>query len=411
MAVVRYLPLFVVLAGVWYQWWLKDFIFQTLGVWKVVEPIEKFPYKCRSIKHKQLEACGDMWLDEKNRVLYAACVGLKAREQWNPRQAYPKFMPRRELIESSAAKFNLTSRPPEGSNLMAIYIDQPRKDGTFKMHRISAVDLNEDPEPGDGHFDLSGFDVQPWDDKTIRFWLLNQRPPYSPNGTLLSPTKYGSNTTIDVYEYTLGSKTMSFVASGKHASLHTPNKLTFIGSNNFVATNERSSKLGWLRPLDALRSSGSLVYHDDFWDSYVTTRGVAPVPGHIVRGHDDRVYVPSQVDNKIRVFELQERGGFRRVEVFSMPMPIVGLTLDGAGGMWGVGRSRYDPTGTRSTGAVFKVERREGGRGRYEIKKVLEDGEGGLLRGASVVRFDGRNRRLYLGGTHMPFLAVCERKR
>lgn len=73
------------LLAVLYQIWLKDTLFITLGIGRALEPIEKFPFRCRRLQHKQLEACGDMWLDEKSRVLYAACAGAQARNEWNPR--------------------------------------------------------------------------------------------------------------------------------------------------------------------------------------------------------------------------------------------------------------------------------------------------------------------------------------
>lgn len=68
-----------------YQWWLKELLFVTLGIGRVLEPIDRFPYKCRILEHSQLESCGDLWLDEENRVLYAACAGLASRNAWSPR--------------------------------------------------------------------------------------------------------------------------------------------------------------------------------------------------------------------------------------------------------------------------------------------------------------------------------------
>jgi len=74
---------FVAFSAAFYQFWLKHSLFTVLGVGRAVEPIENFPFSCRRLVHKQLEACEDLWLDEEGRVLYAACAGSIARGQWN----------------------------------------------------------------------------------------------------------------------------------------------------------------------------------------------------------------------------------------------------------------------------------------------------------------------------------------
>ena len=74
-----------VLLAALYQWYLKDFLFVTIGVGRVIQPIEDFPYTCRRITNTHLESCEDMWLDDEAQVLYAACAGATARGRyWNP---------------------------------------------------------------------------------------------------------------------------------------------------------------------------------------------------------------------------------------------------------------------------------------------------------------------------------------
>ena len=67
-----------------YQFWFKGFLFDVLGVGRPVDQIANFPWSCRRISHSQLEGCEDLYLDEKDRVLYAACSGSIARGSWNP---------------------------------------------------------------------------------------------------------------------------------------------------------------------------------------------------------------------------------------------------------------------------------------------------------------------------------------
>ena len=71
-------------AAVLYQLVFKELLFTTIGVGRVIEPIENFPYTCKRVVHDRLEACEDLWLDEDARVLYAACTGSKSRLAWNP---------------------------------------------------------------------------------------------------------------------------------------------------------------------------------------------------------------------------------------------------------------------------------------------------------------------------------------
>jgi hypothetical protein len=304
----------------------------------------------------------------------------------------------------SLSKFNASGRRPSGTELTAIYIDEPRRDGLFRMHRIQQTMYEN--APGDSDLDLAGFDVEIVDLSTIRFWLLNQRPPYAADGTMLDASKVGANTTIDVYDYNNREKTMKYVATGQSDALYSPNKIAWMGGNNFVVSNDRSAKVGWRKKLDPVLAGGSLVYHEDWSDIYRTTPKKLPMPGSLIRGKDERVYVPSLVDDKIRVFELQQSGIFEQVHAISMGMPIVGLSTDSTGDIWAVGRSKYDPTGESSTNTVFKIENLTGERFEYRVSKVLEDGEAEVIHRASAIRHDAKTERIFLSGESISVLLL-----
>lgn len=85
MASTKTFAILVAILAAFYQFWLKGFVFDVLGVGRAVEPIENFPWECRRVVHSQLEGCEDLYLDEVDRTLYAACSGSVARGQWNPR--------------------------------------------------------------------------------------------------------------------------------------------------------------------------------------------------------------------------------------------------------------------------------------------------------------------------------------
>lgn len=69
-----------------YTFFLKDILFVSLGIGRVIQPIEDFPYNCRKIYGRDglLQSCEDLWLDETSRTLYAACTDLKSRHEWSP---------------------------------------------------------------------------------------------------------------------------------------------------------------------------------------------------------------------------------------------------------------------------------------------------------------------------------------
>ncbi len=73
-----------VVLGVAYQSKVENILFVVLGLGRVIQPIEDFPYDCRRIRHPLLESCEDMWLDDEGRALYAACSSIIGRMGWAP---------------------------------------------------------------------------------------------------------------------------------------------------------------------------------------------------------------------------------------------------------------------------------------------------------------------------------------
>jgi hypothetical protein len=278
---------------------------------------------------------------------------------------------------------------------MAISIDEARKDGLFKMHQIRPTGYGS--KPGDGSLDLVTFDVEEVDSSTIRFWLLNQRPLHDARGKI-DKNRRGVNTTIEVYELRKGEKRMRYIATSWSPTLHSANKIAFMGANNFGVSNDRSPQSGFRRNLDLLLGGGSLVYYDDWSARYTPTPKTFPVAGVMVRGHDDQIYVPSLVDGKIRVFQLQEDRTFHQVHAVPMGMPVAGLSVDSVGDIWAVARSRYDHTGLQSRNSIIRIKQTEPRTLRYVREKILEDGEGTSLMAASVARYDVKSKRMFIAG-------------
>ena len=54
-------------ATLW-QLLLRDAFFITLGVGRVIQTLDEFPYTCRLIPDERLIGCEDLWLDDENRL-------------------------------------------------------------------------------------------------------------------------------------------------------------------------------------------------------------------------------------------------------------------------------------------------------------------------------------------------------
>lgn len=218
------IALSAVLFGILYTVWLEEVLFEVIGVARVVQPIEDFPFNCRRVSHERLEACEDLWLDDQERVLYLACAGSESRVQWNP----------------AIGMLNVSGRRPGGSELMALNIDDAGADGLFGMHGIKPVGY--DGATGDGTLDLLGFDVEVVDAATLWFWFVNHRPPVDADRKYLDAAKVGANSTIDVFELKRGKDQMVHVKTISDPEVKTPNNIAVMGDGSFVATNDHSSK-------------------------------------------------------------------------------------------------------------------------------------------------------------------------
>ena len=83
---VPLLSTLVVLGAAFYQFVLRDLLFVTVGIGRTVLPVSDFPYKChRILGDPNIQACEDMWLEEKSRTLFLACSEPEARRDWMPK--------------------------------------------------------------------------------------------------------------------------------------------------------------------------------------------------------------------------------------------------------------------------------------------------------------------------------------
>lgn len=140
---------------------------------------------------------------------------------------------------------NVTGRRPGGSELLALDIDNPGADGLFNFRAIKPTGSYRGAT-GNQELDLLGFDAQVLDDKTIRFYLVNQRPPVGPSNEIIDASTTGDNSTIEIFDMKKGQKTMRHVRTIASSEVWTPNRIATLGdgSSAFLVTNDHSAKVG-----------------------------------------------------------------------------------------------------------------------------------------------------------------------
>jgi hypothetical protein len=144
------------------------------------------------------------------------------------------------------SRFNISGRRPGGSELIALNIDSPGADGLFGLHSTKPV--NYEGAVGDGTLDLVGFDVEVVDPETLRFWLINQRPPVDENRDYLDASQIGANATIDVFELKRGEDRMVHIKTVVDPAIYSPNGIAALGDGSFVTSNDHSGKSKLIYP-------------------------------------------------------------------------------------------------------------------------------------------------------------------
>lgn len=392
----------VVLFGVLYMLWLEEVLFDVIGVTRVIQPIEDFPYNCRRINHERLEACEDLWLDNQERVLYLACAGTQSRIQWNP----------------AIGVLNVSGRRAGGSELMTLNVDSPGTDGMYGMHSIKPEGY--DGATGDGTLDLLGFDVEVVDAATLRFWFINHRPPVDADRKYLDATKIGANSTIDVFELKRGKDKMAHIKTVADPEVKTPNNIAVMKDGSFVVTNDHSAKgetlgddkctladsstiVGFRKELDIYIGGGNVAYCPPSGPCKAATHSKFRFPNGLVRGNDGLVYVPESAGSGIHVMELQEDGTLREVDFIRIGMPLDNLSLDANGDIWAAGlpkaliavKAAHNPFKKQAPTTVWRVSKTDEG---YKTFKVLEDRDSKVLTQIATVQHDVKTGRLFIVG-------------
>ena len=145
------------------------------------------------------------------------------------------------IVFYSVDRLNAPERGPT-DYISVLNVDDPGADGLFGLRQLRPAGFETASAAGDGSMQLHGFDVEVVNDSTLRFWLINHRPPVSEVGMLLDAKRLGANSTVEVFDVTRGQTDLRYVKTVASEAVYTPNKLALTGDGGFLVTNDKSAK-------------------------------------------------------------------------------------------------------------------------------------------------------------------------
>ncbi|OQU99407.1 SMP-30/Gluconolaconase/LRE-like domain-containing protein [Cladophialophora immunda] len=410
------LPLVAISLGfcaVFWQLVLRDAFFNGMGLGRKVQPVTDFPYQCHRISgDPNIQACEDMWLDQRSRTLYLACSDSLARKEWMPNKPVKR--------DASIHRLNASGRALH-DHVVAMDIDSPKASGGYtyrvlKMQNFPGVH-------GDGRLHVVGMTgTTSADGFDIQLWLVNARPSVDPEtGELLDNSVVGGNSTIEVFATTPGSNSMNHVKTYADAQIATPNNVAVTQDGGFFFTNDHGPhKVGLQHHLSSFIGTGDV--------SYCSATGVCKkvasgfkFPNGLHLGSDGLLYVPSAAVGGITVFKPSQDGSVVRVHKIDLDYPIDNFSEDANGDIFAATLPKAlqalaafeDPLNPKSAPAtvwrVRRLNREVGDQYQYELTKIIEDAEGEVLPGMTTAIHDAQTGRLFMSGVVSPFITVCNR--
>ncbi|KAF1968561.1 calcium-dependent phosphotriesterase [Bimuria novae-zelandiae CBS 107.79] len=394
-------------AAVW-QLMVRDALLIVLGIGRVIQTVDEFPYTCRTIDDERLTACEDLWLDDEQRIVYAACATTQGRLAWN----------------QAVGRVNVSARRTSGTDFLALSVDQQLENGSFPIQPIGLSGYISNS--GDSSIDVLGFDAEITPENTVHFYLTNQRPPVDAQGNYIDASVIGANSTIEVFEHDRGSSTMRHVRTiWDPENVYTPNNVAAIGGGEFVLTNDHTRLLNWRRSLDFYIGGGGVSHCDASGKcTTVTPPRAFKMPNGLARGLDGLIYVPSSVTGTITVYSinrpdpnasLASEPKLTILDTIHVGMGLDNIALDLDGDLWAAGfadgiklmKWMEDPVGERVPSTVWRVRKKHGDVSGYQVDKVIEDSKARILNAVTTIRHDTKTGRLFMGGEWSVNFELC----
>ncbi|RAK95946.1 calcium-dependent phosphotriesterase [Aspergillus ibericus CBS 121593] len=391
---------FIVLTtAVIYKTYIHNFIFLTLGIGREIQPIEDFQWTCERVRHSLLEGCEDLWLDEQNRKLYAACNSLESRKGWSP----------------GGNNYNISARS-RTDHIAVMDVDQPGSDGLYGLRQLKISGYQDD-------LDLHGFDVRRIKGR-LRFWLINHRPPVDhATGEFLDALVVGANSTVEIFDLDETLDTLEHVNTVASEAIVTPNGVAVEEDGlGFVITNDHNTKTGTFRNLEMLSGGGSLAYcRSNTGKCHIAAdRGFSMANG-IAHDKNGYYYVANSASGLITVHKLVNNE-LIQVESINTGYPMDNLWLDVDGNLIaaafpdliGLVRSSIDPYNSVAPATVLMIndiakQLKTYGRN-VKLSKLVEDRDAKSLPSSTVAVHDAKGHKLFLAGMFSPFITICEQR-
>lgn len=388
--------LIVLALGILYKAYVHNIIFLTIGIGREIQSIDEFPWTCTRLQHPLLEGCEDLWLDDQERKLYAACSTVDSRQGWSP----------------GGSKFNVSARS-QTDHIAVLNIDQPGSDGLYGLHKLKVGGYL-------GDLDLHGFDVRRIEGR-LRFWLINHRPPVHPTtGEFLDAWVVGANSTIEIFDLDDASETLEHVKTIANDAIISPNNLAVDKDGlGIVITNDRNAKVGTFVELEMLIGGGSLTYcRSDTGKCHVAANKGFSFANGIVEDNG-MYYVAHSVTGIVTVHKLVG-DQLIQVDKINTGYPLDNLSLDADGNLLAAAipnsiafmKSIEDPHSFVAPATVLAINgiaaqlRTRSGKD-CEVSKLVEDGDAKWLPSSTVAVRDVKSHRLFLGGVCSPFITIC----
>lgn len=235
-----------------------------------------------------LEACEDQWIHRASGISYLPCSSIKGRALWLPAVEHFNGTVDKILPSDTIKMYDLNT----GSISTITIANRPSHLEKLHLHAIEAF-------------------IDPKDDEKLTFFINNHAVPkgIAKEG---DEKKVGADSTIEIFETRLGSKTWTWVQSVKHPSILTPNNMVALGPRKFYVTNDHHVKTGFSRTLCLFRFPGTesgIIYCDASSSSSLPScKAVADGyyhPNGLAKGPGSTLYMASTFDGFIKSFDIQ----------------------------------------------------------------------------------------------------------
>lgn len=303
-------------------------------------------------------------------------------------------------------KLNVTGRSQKDA-IVALQIDAP-SGKSFEYTTLQPSSYAG--TAGDGLLSLvgmTGVDVSvDGEEDRVELLLVNARPSLDGVGQISLSQATGANSTIEVFEVRgRHSTTMNHLHTVAHKDISTPNNVALASGSRtrFYTTNDHGAhKVGLMAHLGGLLNVGNVVLCTVGQGCRVVSEG-HKFPNGLAQ-HGGFVYVPSSMTGVIQVYRIKEDDELEKVEDIVIDYSLDNLSVDANGDIYVAAFPKgidillafNDPLNAKPRSTIFRV--RKGADGSHSWEKILEDGEGGTLPGATTVIHDAKTGRLFLSG-------------